>query len=92
MERQLLSQLEVAAWLQVSCRTLEAWRRRADAGPPFVRVGRCVRYNAEAVEAWIAARGWMSTMQRATCTAAADVETASGRATTRRVGDAGGRR
>lgn len=46
---------EAAQALAVSPRTLQAWRRRG-VGPPFVRLGRAVRYDAAALERWIAAR------------------------------------
>ncbi len=35
--------------------TLQKWRVRGD-GPPFVKVGRLVRYRPEDVEAWVAMR------------------------------------
>jgi predicted DNA-binding transcriptional regulator AlpA len=43
---------EVSAWLGVSERTLSDWRYRG-IGPPFVSVGRHVRYRVEDVETWI---------------------------------------
>lgn len=48
----LLKPPEAAAVLLVSTRTLEYWRPRGE-GPPFVRVGRGVRYRAADLEAWL---------------------------------------
>lgn len=51
----LLTQEEVAAWLRVKPSTLKTWRTRGG-GPPAVTIGRCVRYERTAVEAWLKAR------------------------------------
>jgi hypothetical protein len=40
----LLYERDAAEILSVSCRTLQSWRLRKD-GPPYVRVGRLVRYR-----------------------------------------------
>jgi predicted DNA-binding transcriptional regulator AlpA len=48
----LLDARAVARWLGVSARTLAAWRLRRQ-GPPYVRVGRLVRYCRADVETWI---------------------------------------
>jgi predicted DNA-binding transcriptional regulator AlpA len=48
----LLDARAVARWLDVSARTLAAWRLRRQ-GPPYVRVGRLVRYRCADVETWI---------------------------------------
>ena len=49
---------EAARRLDLSLSTLEKYRfyRAADA-PPFVRIGRAVRYRVSDLEAWAAARG-----------------------------------
>ncbi|MFN3953250.1 MAG: helix-turn-helix transcriptional regulator [Pararhodobacter sp.] len=49
---------EAARRLGLSLSTLEKYRfyRAADA-PPFVRIGRAVRYRVTDLEAWAAARG-----------------------------------
>ena len=39
----MLTPVELATWLQVSIRTLEAWRNKKH-GPPYHHVGRSVRY------------------------------------------------
>jgi predicted DNA-binding transcriptional regulator AlpA len=49
----LLTQGQLAEYLHKS----EAWAERArwdGSGPPYVKLGRHVRYRAEDVEAWIA--------------------------------------
>lgn len=51
----LLTQDEVAAWLRVKPSTLKTWRTRGG-GPPAVTIGRCVRYERSAVEAWLKSR------------------------------------
>lgn len=48
----LLNEEEAAASLRISVRTLQAWRLKA-AGPPFVRVGRTIRYRRGDIKAWI---------------------------------------
>lgn len=51
---QLLTQDEAAALLSLSPITLEKWRGLRK-GPPYVRLGsRTVRYQQEALSAWIA--------------------------------------
>lgn len=56
----LLTQAEVAEMLATSHRTLEAWRGRGG-GPPFLKLGHMIRYDAHAVDAWIEARSRKST-------------------------------
>lgn len=48
----LLNEDEAAASLRISVRTLQAWRLKT-AGPPFVRVGRTIRYRRGDIKAWI---------------------------------------
>ena len=49
----LLRQQDVADMLGISARTLEKWRVRG-LGPAYVRLGRAVRYEPDAVAAFIA--------------------------------------
>jgi excisionase family DNA binding protein len=49
----LLTDDEVAKRLCVSVQTLSNWRCTGRNDLPFIRVGRCVRYSAEAVEKWL---------------------------------------
>jgi predicted DNA-binding transcriptional regulator AlpA len=49
----LLMEDQAARLLSVSPRTLQAWRSE-DRGPPYVRVGRSVRYLYAALLQWIA--------------------------------------
>lgn len=50
----LLTTEEVAAWLCIKKCTLEKARSmRTGNFPPFVRIGRAIRYQRSAVQAWI---------------------------------------
>lgn len=51
-EDALLTEDEAADSLRISVRTLQAWRLRT-AGPPFVRVGRTIRYRRGDIKTWI---------------------------------------
>jgi hypothetical protein len=50
----LLKEELVANQLNVSVRTLQSWRLRR-AGPPFVQIGRAVRYRRRDLLDWIEA-------------------------------------
>lgn len=50
----------LAAELRVSVKTLQAWRLKGE-GPPFVKLGRAVRYNKDDVLAWLESRTVKST-------------------------------
>jgi hypothetical protein len=54
------TELQVAALLHVSRRTLQGWRWRGG-GPPFVRVGRAVRYDPVELRTWLDAQRRTST-------------------------------
>ena len=58
----LLSGVEAANLLRVSQRTLEGWRVRGG-GPPYVRLGRQVRYSEADLIAWINAHRFGSTSE-----------------------------
>lgn len=59
----LLSQLEAAALIGVSERTLECWRWRGS-GPPFVKISRrAVRYRRRDIQQWISERIQHSTSE-----------------------------
>ncbi|QAY74966.1 DNA-binding protein [Agromyces protaetiae] len=47
-----LTQGELAELLQLPARTLEDWRL-SPGGPPFVKLGRHVRYDLDEVLAWV---------------------------------------
>jgi excisionase family DNA binding protein len=51
----LLAPDELAELLGYPVKTLAEWRSNGD-GPPYVRLGRHVRYRPEDVETWIAAQ------------------------------------
>jgi excisionase family DNA binding protein len=48
----LLNDIEAARLLSLSSRTLQAWRLKGG-GPPFVRLGRAVRYQRAALAKWM---------------------------------------
>jgi excisionase family DNA binding protein len=49
------SETQAATFLGVSVRTLQAWRIRGG-GPPFLKLGRAVRYQRRALVAYMEAR------------------------------------
>ncbi len=49
---EFLTEEEVAGWLKISQRTLQAWRQRGG-GPPFIKIGRLVRYRASDMVSWL---------------------------------------
>jgi predicted DNA-binding transcriptional regulator AlpA len=51
----LLDPSEVAEFLKVSLSWL-AKARAANDGPPFVRIGRCIRYSKAALLRWLKSR------------------------------------
>lgn len=59
----LLREQEAADLLCLSIRTLQSWRIRA-AGPPFVQVGRAVRYRRRDLIAWIDANTCGGSVER----------------------------
>jgi len=48
----LLTESQAAQLLQISIRTLQAWRLRRS-GPPYVQLGRAVRYRKSDLMGWI---------------------------------------
>jgi hypothetical protein len=50
--RGYLDELQTARGLNVTVRTLRAWRQWCR-GPPFVKIGKFVYYKISAVEAWL---------------------------------------
>ncbi|MCW5673393.1 MAG: helix-turn-helix domain-containing protein [Xanthobacteraceae bacterium] len=55
----LITEKAAARLLSVSFRTLQTWRTQ-EKGPPFLRIGRAVRYESEAISSWVQ-------RQRASC-------------------------
>lgn len=51
----LLDGDQAAAFLGLQRRTLENWRWRGE-GPPFLRVGRAIRYSRKDLAAWLDVR------------------------------------
>lgn len=50
----LASRPEVAKYLGVPISTLNYWALKKTTGPPFIKVGRSVRYRWADVEKWLA--------------------------------------
>jgi excisionase family DNA binding protein len=50
----LLMEVQAAKLLSVSPRTLQNWRIAGE-GPPFIRIGRAIRYRREDILRWIEA-------------------------------------
>lgn len=48
-----MDESEVAALTGLAAKTLRNWRSSKLAGPPFVRLGRRVRYERAAVNEWL---------------------------------------
>lgn len=48
----LLNEKAVAHFLDVTIRALQRWRSVGE-GPPYVKIGRCVRYRPEDLEVFI---------------------------------------
>lgn len=59
----LLDTIETAALLRCSPKTLALDRVRRRWTVPFLRVGRCVRYDRSAVLAWLASRNASAVME-----------------------------
>lgn len=51
----LLNEKEAARFLSVSHRTLQAWRA-SRAGPPFIQMGRAIRYCRDDLIGWMKSR------------------------------------
>jgi excisionase family DNA binding protein len=58
----LLTQREAATVMRLSQRTLERLRV-SGGGPRFVKAGKAVRYQQEALERWVAAQSRASTSE-----------------------------
>lgn len=56
LTRNLLTPEQTAEILAVKPQTLAAWRCLGRGGLPYKKIGRCVRYDAADVEAWLERR------------------------------------
>lgn len=52
MDDELLTPEEVAGYLKVKTQTLAKWRVQRD-GPPYLKLGRLVRYSEAGFTAWM---------------------------------------
>jgi hypothetical protein len=50
--QELLTERQAAALLKVSVKSLQGWRSRGG-GPPFLKLGRCVRYSVAELDAFL---------------------------------------
>lgn len=51
-DTRLLAATDVAEQIGVTVQTLATWRTRG-AGPPYIKLGRMVRYRPEDIAAWV---------------------------------------
>lgn len=58
--RRRLTEKEAADRLALSARTLQQWRVKGG-GPPFLKLGAAVRYDADALDQWAEAQTRAST-------------------------------
>jgi hypothetical protein len=61
--KRLRDESAIAKELDVEVKTLQAWRTRGD-GPPFLKIGRLVKYDLESVRAWVKSRERTSTSSK----------------------------
>ena len=54
-DERMMTERELAERTRISPRTWQQWRG-AGGGPPYVKIGRAVRYRWSQVEAWIASQ------------------------------------
>lgn len=59
----LLNTEQAAAFLNLSPTTLTTWRVRRSDGPPFVRIGRAVRYRLNDLQLWLDGQTHRSTAE-----------------------------
>ncbi|MDZ7895449.1 MAG: DNA-binding protein [Sphingobium sp.] len=62
MQNKLLTEADLAARWGVARKTLANQRCRGD-GPPFIKLGRLVRYDPVQADAWAAKRQYNSTSE-----------------------------
>lgn len=55
---------EAAEYIHVSTKTLQSWRAKGQ-GPPYVKLGRLVRYDFGVLRSWAEARTRQSTSEQA---------------------------
>ncbi len=53
MQDCLLSREQAAEYLGLKPQTLAVWVSRQENGPPFIKIGRSVRYRMRDLEEWI---------------------------------------
>ncbi len=56
----MLTTEQLAARWGIAPKTLHNWRHTGG-GPPFVKIGRAVRYRADAIDRWLAERTFTRT-------------------------------
>ncbi len=56
VKRRYVSERELSIISGLACRTLQSWRLRK-IGPPWIRLGRAVRYDLAQFESWVGQQG-----------------------------------
>ena len=59
----LLNTEQAATFLNLSPTTLTTWRVRRSDGPPYVRIGRAVRYRLDDLQSWLDTQTHRSTAE-----------------------------
>ena len=63
-DERLLREKPAAKYMDLSVRTLQAWRHRGG-GPRFIRISsRCIRYRKSDLDEWLESRRVRSTSER----------------------------
>jgi predicted DNA-binding transcriptional regulator AlpA len=55
MQKAFLNEIELSELLSISLAAIRKWRTERR-GPPYLKLGACVRYRLADVEAWLASR------------------------------------
>jgi len=63
MDEKVMTEKQASDYLQLTTRTLQAWRYRGG-GPKYIRVSsKCVRYRQSDIDKWLASRIASSTSE-----------------------------
>ena len=62
MKTQLITEAELAKWLNISKSTLHKLREEGDL--PYRMIGTCIRYSTTEIEAWLASRSVNTTERK----------------------------
>jgi hypothetical protein len=56
MGNEMLTEQEAAKFIRVTVHALRAWRWRKEPGPPYLKLGSCVRYRQQDLEKYLESR------------------------------------